>query len=380
MDLLTDDLLFLILVTVEGLGCRGAHRLLETFQTPSALFSASLQELLQQGLPEFVAKALLSDRAKFQAEAELAKCQQSQVQILTTHNEAYPQILKQIYDPPILLFAKGDVKCLTLPSIALVGSRRATPYGVNTAEKLARELARRGPTICSGLARGIDSAAHRGALEVHGKTIAVLGSGLDHIYPRENKKMAQQIEKSGCLISEFPLGTSPSPQNFPIRNRIISGLSLGTCLVEAAEFSGSLITARLALEQGREVMAVPGNITSPNSFGPNLWIKQGAKLVQNWEDIVEELPRPIKEQVLTAQKALPEGQEGSLFPDVLTASEKCVLELLRDDTASHVDHLWNALISRRQPLSTLSELGRKDRIKDLPVRTLSERLRTDTVD
>ena len=245
---MTDDLLyFLILATVEGLGCRGAHRLLETFQTPSALFSASLQELLQQGLPEFVAKALLSDRAKFQAEAELAKCQQSQVQILTTHNEAYPQILKQIYDPPILLFAKGDVQCLTLPSIALVGSRRATPYGVNTAEKLARELARRGLTICSGLARGIDSAAHRGALEVHGKTIAVLGSGLDHIYPRENKKMAQQIEKSGCLISEFPLGTSPSPQNFPIRNRIISGLSLGTCLVEAAEFSGSLITARLAL-------------------------------------------------------------------------------------------------------------------------------------
>jgi DNA processing protein len=362
-----EPLYFLILSTVEGLGCRGAHRLLETYQTPSALFSASVQDLIQQGLPEFVARALLSDRLKFQAEAELAKCQQNQVQILTTWDEAYPPILKQTYDPPILLFVKGDVKCLSSPAIAIVGSRRATPYGVNTAEKLARELAQRGLTICSGLARGIDSAAHRGALEVHGKTIAVLGSGLDHIYPRENKKMAQQIEKSGCVISEFPLGTSPSPQNFPIRNRIISGLCLGTCLVEAAEFSGSLITARLALEQGREVMAVPGNITSPNSFGPNLWIKQGAKLVQNWEDIVEELPRLIKEQVLTSQKALPEGRDGSLFLEVLTSSEKCVLELLRDDEASHVDYLLErSRLTSSELLSTLSELEMKDKIKQLP--------------
>ena len=271
-------------------------------------------------------------RAESQADAELGNCLQNGVRILTLADPAYPKLLKEIFDPPIVLFCKGDIECLNQHCISIVGSRRATPYGVNTAEKLARELARRGLTICSGLARGIDSAAHRGALEVQGKTMAVLGSGLDHIYPRENKKMAQQIE-GGCVISEFPLNTSPSPQNFPIRNRIISGLSLGTCLVEAAEFSGSLITARLALEQGREVMAVPGNITSPNSFGPNLWIKQGAKLVQNWEDIVEELPRPIKEQVLTSQKALPEGQEGSLFPDVLTPSEKCVLELLRDDAA-----------------------------------------------
>jgi DNA processing protein len=360
-----DPIHFLILAGVDGLGCRGAQRLLEIYQTPSIIFSTSVQDLVQQGLPEFVARALLSDKARSQAEAELAKCQQNQVQILTTYDEAYPQILKQIYDPPILLYVKGEVTTLSSPSVAIVGSRRATPYGINAAEKLARDLAQRGLTICSGLARGIDSAAHRGALEVNGKTIAVLGSGLGYIYPRENKKMAQHIEKNGCVISEFPLGTSPSPQNFPIRNRVISGLSLGTCLVEAAEFSGSLITARLALEQGREVMAVPGNITSPNSFGPNLWIKQGAKLVQNWDDIVEELPRSIKEQVLTFK--LPEHRGGSLFPEVLTASEKCVLELLRDDQASHVDHLLERSgLASPELLATLSELEMKDKIKQLP--------------
>jgi DNA processing protein len=362
-----DPLHFLTLASAEGLGCRGAHRLLELYSNASAIFSASASDLVQQGLPEFVAKSLLSDKAKFQAEAELAKCQQNQVKILTTCDEAYPPILRQIYDPPILLYVRGDVTCLSYSSIAIVGSRRATPYGINAAEKLARDLAQRGLTICSGLARGIDSAAHRGALEAGGKTIAVLGSGLNYIYPRENKKMAQQIEKNGCVISEFPLGTSPSPQNFPIRNRVISGLSLGTCLVEAAEFSGSLITARLALEQGREVMAVPGNITSPNSFGPNLWIKQGAKLVQNWEDIVEELPRPVKEQVLRVKKALTQDREGALFAELLTPSEKCVLKLLRDDEASHVDHLLECSgLTAPELLSALSELEMKDKIKQLP--------------
>ena len=362
-----DLIYFLILASIEGLGCRGAHRLLDFFQTPSAIFSASMGDLIQQGISEPVAQSLLSVRKRTQAEAELAKCQQNHIQILTFHDDAYTQILKQIYDPPVLLFVKGDLTCLNMPSIAIVGSRRATPYGINAAERLARELAQRGLTICSGLARGIDSAAHRGALEVQGKTVAVLGSGLDYIYPRENRKMAQQIEQSGCVVSEFPMGTSPTPQNFPIRNRIISGLSLGVCLVEAAEFSGSLITARLALEQGREVLAVPGNITSKNSFGPNLWIKQGAKLVQNWQDIVEELPRPIKEQVLSSSKTSSDAPEPSLFSEVLTGAEKCVLELLRDDEASHVDHLLErSRLSSSELLSTLSELEMKDKIKQLP--------------
>jgi DNA processing protein len=366
LEMTEETLHFLILSSVEGLGCRGAHRLLEFYRTPSAVFSAPAKSLIEQGVPEFVAKALLSEKQRALAEANLAKCQQNNVQILTFQNDVYPKLLKEIYDPPITLFVKGDATCLNRPTVSIVGSRRATPYGINTAEKLARDLAQRGLTICSGLARGIDSAAHRGALECQGKTVAVLGSGLDYIYPRENKKMAQQIEESGCIISEFPLGTSPSPQNFPIRNRIISGLSLGTCLVEAAEFSGSLITARLALEQGREVFAVPGNITSKCSFGPNLWIKQGAKLVQDWQDIVEELPLPVKEQVLATSKVQPQGQEGSLFPEVLNDAEKLVLELLNEDEAVHVDRLLElSQMTSSELLATLSELEMKDKIKQL---------------
>jgi DNA processing protein len=354
---------FLILASVEGLGCRGAHRLLDHYKDPATLLRASAQELMERGVPEGVAKMLLSEARKTQAEIELSKCLQNQVRILTLSDPAYPKLLKEIYDPPLVLYVKGAVDSLNAHAISIVGSRRATPYGVNAAERLARDLASRGLTICSGLARGIDTAAHRGALEAKGKTIAVLGSGIDHIYPRENKKLAQQIESQGCIISEFPIHTSPAPQNFPIRNRIISGLSLGTCLVEAAEFSGSLITGRLALEQGREVFAVPGNITSKTSFGPNLWIKQGAKLVQDWQDIVEELPRAAKERLALQQPC----EQSALFSEVLTASEKFVLELLRPDEAVHIDRLLElSRMSSSDLLSALFELELKERIKQLP--------------
>ncbi len=362
-----DPLNFLQLASVEGLGCRGAHRLLDVFETPEAVFSASLNALLEAGLTELVARSLLTPKLRAQAEGLLAKCQQSGVQIVTCWEEVYPRLLREIYDPPLVLFVKGDPVTLGLPSVALVGSRRATPYGINAAERLSRDLAQRGLIVCSGLARGIDSAAHRGALEANGRTIAVLGSGVDRIYPRENTKLAQQIEQNGCVISEFPLGTSPSPQNFPVRNRIISGLSLGTCLVEAAEFSGSLITARMALEQNREVFAVPGNITSKNSFGPNLWIKQGAKLVQDWKDIVEELPAPIKLQVLSLSPQGCEATQPSLFSGVLTEPEKSVLELLRVDESIHVDSLLEETrMSSPELLSVLLDLELKGTIKQLP--------------
>lgn len=357
----------LILASVEGLGCRGAHRLLDHYKEPAAILRAPLDELTGHGLPEFVARMLLSDAGRARAEEELGKCLQHQIRILPLSHPDYPRLLREIYDPPLILFCKGEAVCLNSHSVAIVGSRRATPYGINAAEKLARDLVMRGLTIVSGLARGIDTAAHRGALEAKGKTIAVLGSGLNCIYPRENKKLAEQIEGHGCVISEFPLNVSPSPQNFPVRNRIISGLSLGTCLVEAAEFSGSLITGRLALEQGREVFAVPGNITSKTSFGPNLWIKQGAKLVQDWQDIVEELPKAIKEQIFSQTQDLHSPGQTTLFPEPLTASEKVVLELLRSDEAVHIDRLLETShMSSSELLSVLFDLELKDKIKQLP--------------
>ncbi|MEW5976578.1 MAG: DNA-processing protein DprA [Acidobacteriota bacterium] len=362
-----ESLNFLRLALAEGLGCRGAHRLLDRYQRPSAVLSASVGDLIHFGIAEPAARDLFSDRNRAAAEAAWNKCLQQEIQILTVQDPAYPTLLREIFDPPLVLFVKGVVDTLSQNSLAIVGSRRATPYGINVAERLARDLAQRGLVVCSGLARGIDSAAHRGALEAGGRTIAVLGSGLDYIYPRENKKMARQIESAGCLVTEFPLGTSPSPQNFPVRNRIISGLCLGTCLVEAAEFSGSLITARLALEQNREVFAVPGNVTSRNSFGPNLWIKQGAKLVQSWEDIVEELPRPLKERILWKTPDSPMHSQAELFTDAFSASEMSVLELLRLDEAVSVDDLIEkSKMTSAELLSVLCELEIKDQVKQLP--------------
>jgi DNA processing protein len=361
-----ETLYSLALTSVEGLGCRTAHRLLDHFRTPAAIFSATAGQMAELGLPEVLGRALLSDKTKADAELAWSQCQQNHVQILTWQDDNYPRLLKEIYDPPIVLFYRGELECLQAPGVAVVGSRHATPYGINVAEKLASDLARVGVVVTSGLARGIDSAAHRGALEAKGKTIAVLGSGLDCLYPRENQKLARQIESQGCLLTEFRLGTPPSPQNFPVRNRIISGLALGTCVVEAAEFSGSLITARLALEQGREVFAVPGNITAKTSFGPNLWIKQGAKLVQDWQDVVEELPLPVRQAILARLESGPSSATKDLFAEVLTEVERRVLELLPDDAAVHVDQLLEtAGLSSSELLATLLGLEMKDKIKQL---------------
>ena len=363
----TEILDFLILSLADGLGCRSANRLLEAYPSPASILAAPQGELIGHGIPEPIVHSLQSQEARRKAESELGKCLQNGIQLLAQDDPEYPKLLKEIYDPPIILFVKGDVKCLNTPAVAIVGSRRATPYGVNTAERISRDLASRGVLICSGLARGIDTAAHRGALEIHGLTVAVLGSGLNVIYPKENKRLAEKIEEQGCVVSEFPLNAGPVPQNFPIRNRIISGLCLGVCLVEAAEFSGSLITARMALEQGREVFAVPGNITSRNSFGPNLWIKQGAKLVQDWQDIVEEFPRSLKEFFLfNPQEQKQAGQEGSA-PGLLTEAEKAVLKWVPDDEAIHIDRLLDLThLNSSELLSALLELEMKDKIRQLP--------------
>jgi DNA processing protein len=350
---------------LSGLGLRSIHKLLSRFETPEKIFAQTLSELVDAGVPKEAASQLSSPKAQEDAEAEISKAHQLGVTLVPFSSEPYPPLLKEICDAPIVLYVLGHLEVLSSDSISMVGARHATTYGLQMAVQLARELALRGLTIVSGLARGIDAASHRGALEGNGRTIAVLGSGIDEIYPKENRKLADQILKDGAILSEFSIGTFPAPQNFPIRNRIISGLSLGTVIVEAAEYSGSLITARLASEQNREVFAVPGNITQKTSFGPNLWIKQGAKLVQSWEDVVEECPARVKDRLLLKQPS-PQA-EASLFGVPLSSDEKRVYEILKVDEPLHIDVLMaRTKLSQSNLLSALLELELKDQIQQLP--------------
>jgi DNA processing protein len=357
---------------IDGLGSRGALSLVNRFASPSAVYAASLTDLEACGLTSRVARAIHAQEGLAAAERELNSAQRLECHVVTLGSDAYPPLLKQISDPPLVLYVRGDSSLLSRHAIAMVGSRRPSAYGSSVAHRLAGDLAQRGLVVVSGMARGIDSASHRGALEAGGKTVAVLGSGVDVIYPRENKRLSEAIVESGAIISEFPFGTHPAPENFPIRNRVISGLSLGTVIVEAAEYSGSLITARLALEQNREVFAVPGNITSPQSFGPNLLIKQGAKLVDQWLDVVEELPATIRMQLLpralasetTASAVLGTAQplQFGLSPD-----EKTVYESLQADEALYVDSISSrASLPQPRVLAALLTLEMNGLVKQLP--------------
>jgi DNA processing protein len=247
--------------------------------------------------------------------------------VVTIYDDAYPPLLREIHDPPLALHFIGDVSLLQKPAIAIVGSRRATPYAVNAAEHLARQLSSAGLTIVSGAARGVDSAAHNATLAAKGTTIAVLGTGIDVVYPRSNARLFRELAEKGLIVTEFPPGTPPKPEHFPIRNRIISGLSHGTLVVEATRNSGSLITARMAAEQGREVLAVPGSIFSAGSEGTNRLIQYGAKLVHDANDVLDELPKELNLTCIAAREEEPE----SALAEVLAA-------LSRDD-ASHIDAL-----------------------------------------
>src|SRR5215472_2321237 len=284
-----------------GIGPRAAARLLERFGSAESVFAATRAELEQlRLLPEAIDSIMARDLHQ-RAAAEIKEVRALGADLLVLDDGVYPALLREIYDPPLVLYLKGAwSECLDRPCVAIVGSRRCSTYGQNAALMLARDLAQRGVTIVSGFARGIDAAAHRGALEAGGRTVAVLGTGIEASYPRENRQLAQDIlAGGGAIVTQFPLATPPISENFPYRNRIISGLSLGVVVVEAAENSGSLITARLAIEQNREVFAVPGNITSRNSFGTNYLIKgAGAKLVQQWQDVASELPAEIAAQLL----------------------------------------------------------------------------------
>jgi DNA processing protein len=253
----------------------------------------------------------------------------------------------------------------------MVGTRHPTPYGLGMAERLSKDLAARGLVIISGMARGVDTASHRGAITVGGKTVAVFGTGIDVIYPKENSRLSEQIlSLGGALISEFPIGTFAAPQNFPIRNRIISGMSAGVLVVEAAEYSGTRITSRCALEQNRDVYAVPGNVTNKGSWGPNTLIKQGAKLVATWEDVWEELPTDIQDTLESARPESSVPETASLFPDDDTSPhERKIMRLLKADESTHIDFIVETLeneVSSSEIFSALFELELNGKIRQLP--------------
>ncbi len=363
-----EELHWLALRLVPGLGNRLAVRLIHRLGTASDIFRASSSELESLGVPSHVVRALATGTVFDAAAREAEQMRQLGVSFLTIRDTDYPQHLQEIFEPPLLLFARGDRTLLGLPAVAVVGTRRPTPYGKAMAKRLSSDLAALGLVIVSGLARGIDSAAHESTLAAGGKTIAVLGSGMDVVYPAENQKLFAAVAEKGLLLSEFPLGSFPAPQNFPIRNRIIAGLSLGVVVVEAAQYSGSLITARLAMEQNREVFAVPGSLTNKYSWGPHVLIKQGAKLVQDWQDVVEELPAEVRRRLMPPPDATKTEAEATLFEESLSEREREIYHLLKVDESVHIDEILDALLARSssEVLAGLLELEFKNLVRQLP--------------
>jgi len=374
-----EELYWLALKLVPGLGSRTSSKLLDRFRTPQAIFRASRTELEGAGVSGAVAQSIASGCTFEDAAAQhdmMAKCG---AVVVTLGDPRYPQMLREIFDPPILMFARGRVELLQTISLGVVGTRRPTPYGLAVAERMSADLAHAGLTITSGMARGIDSAAHKGALARGGNTVAVLGCGVDVVYPSENRKLAAEIAAKGLIVSEFPMGSVAFPQNFPVRNRIVSGISVGVLVVEGAQYSGSGITAKLAIDQGREVFAVPGNITSKLSWGPNLLIKQGARLVQDWNDVISELPPESRRQLIergreqllgTGSATLP-GDQASLLSDSfaeLGQVARRALSALQVDAAIHLDDLLEKVdeISPSELIAALFELEMLGLVKQLP--------------
>ncbi len=323
---------WLALNMVSGIGRTLYHRLISHFQSPQNIFQASPAELLQV---EGVGDRLVKNITTFDVEKAIYKekklIELNKVSVLTFRDALYPENLKKIFDPPPVLYFKGSILKTDSVAVAIVGSRTPTRYGNYATEKISTELAERGVAIVSGMASGIDSIAHRSAISAKGRTIAILGCGVNITYPRENNSLKAKIQENGAIISEFPLNAKPERANFPMRNRIISGLSLGVIIIEAAEKSGALITSDFALEQGKEVFAVPGNINSPKSKGPNRLIKMGAKLIENADDVIEEFPHNIK---MSFKQIPKEETEVSS----LSADEKKIYYLISEEE-SHIDTL-----------------------------------------
>jgi DNA processing protein len=363
---------WLAISLTPGLGPTKARKLIDHFGSAEAVFRASLTELESTGIQAVSAQSLATGKSAERAREEIAQCAAADVTLVSMDDPSYPPRLKEIYDPPLILRVRGNPEVLIRPGIAMVGTRHPTPYGSGMAERLACDLAAQGLVIISGMARGVDTASHRGAIAAKGKTVAVFGTGVDVIYPKENSRLSEQIlALGGALISEFPLGTFAAPQNFPIRNRIISGMSVGVLVVEAAEYSGTRITARCALEQNRDVFAVPGNVTNKNSWGPNTLIKQGAKLVATWEDVWEDLPAEVRLALTPpASPESPGSSSASLFPDEgLPPHEKRILRLLKADEATHIDEIVEKLeneLSSSEIFAALFELELAGKIRQMP--------------
>lgn len=365
-------LAWLAMVLTPGLGPKRILQAVEKVADVASIPYLPLTELESLGFPAAAVQFLASSQSREDAAVEWQKLQEQGATLVTWSCKDYPERLRHIFDPPPVLWVRGNTEVLNNHSIAIVGTRHPTPYGTGMAEKLSRDLASRKLTIISGMARGIDSVAHQGALAAKMPTIAIWGTGIDVIYPKENKRLAEDIlAGGGAIVSEYRLGTFPAPQNFPRRNRIISGMSLGVLVVEAGEHSGTRVTARCAMEQDRDVYAVPGNVTTKNAWGPNMLIKDGARLTTGWEDIWEGLPSQVRLE-LEAQLGVASESPGaaSLFEQAPeTPQEALILKMLSPDEALHLDELLEKVesdLSSSEVFMALFELEAKGRIRQLP--------------
>lgn len=353
----------LCLNMIKGLGPVKIRRLIEHFKKPKDILSAGVNKLRNvEGIDEILAGSIRSHSKEVPLEKELKLIKELGLRILSILDDGYPKNLKETYDPPVIIYVKGIIKKEDDLSISIVGTRQPSYYGLSQAEKFSYVLASRGITVVSGMARGVDSASHKGALKAGGRTIAVLGSGLGIIYPSENRELFERISANGAVISEFPIKTPPNRENFPRRNRIISGLSLGTLVVEAAKNSGSLITARFALEQNREVFALPGNVSSSGSIGTNKLIKEGAKLVEGIEDIIEEI-EPFRKLV---EKKKANKETGPDF-SALDIKERLFVKALSNDNPAHLDQIIADLnLPAGELIALAARLELRGLIKQLP--------------
>jgi len=356
---------YIVLNMLEEVGPVRVRRLLDVFGCPEKILEASRSDLMRvDGVGEEVSCSITEWRKQADLDAELARIEKAGVRVVTCEDSDYPKLLRETYDPPLALYVKGTLSERDAFSIGVVGSRRTSLYGQEMARRLAYQLARLGVTVVSGLARGIDTQAHKGALQAKGRTVAVIGCGIDVVYPAENKKLAEEIvEEGGALVTEFPFGVQPDRQTFPMRNRIISGWSLGVVVVEASLKSGALITAGFAGEQGRQVFAVPGRADSPLSKGANKLIKDGAKLTEDVEDILGEF-----------EYLLPKSKEEKREAAVqLSENESKVLEAIGEDEVVMDEIIQRSNLTTACVSATLLALEMKRLVRQLPGKVFGKR-------